>query len=232
MNPKVKKLLLFLLAGMFLASCSKKSPTEPANSEPTQLEIKKIEVPSGMKSSADPKAIQTVSLLNFVDTYKGLFQIPQTAVGDNGKFTWTRGNLSATMFQGNTDGKISWKLVLNGTENGKTYNNWVALQAGQSTDQKSGWMKIYKENSTEVASKWTWTTDANGKYTFTMVSNNTSVINKIEIISNPDHSGELDQYTNNILTAKTIWDKDGNGQWWEYDEQGNITNSGSWKASS
>ncbi len=231
MKTKLKIFLIFLILGLFLASCAKKNPTEPEKTTPAELKIKTVDVPSAMKQISDPKAATTlgyVNLTNSFNSYQALFHIPQTATGADGKFTWTHGGLSLTMFQDNSGGNNTWKMVFNGTDGETTYNNWVAMEASQSADEKNGWMKIYKENSTEVASKWTWTTDANGKYIFTLISYDGSEVNKIEITSNPDLSGELRFFTNNVLVSKTTWDKDGNGQWWEYDDQGNLTDSGSW----
>ncbi len=231
MKKYLKTTLVFLIMGLFFASCSKKNPTEPENPEAKQLIIKTVDVPEAMKKVSDAKASTTVAYVNMTNGFKAytiLFQVPQTANSTGNTYTWTRGALTITMKYSEEGDNLSWKLVLNGTENGITYNNWVSMEALQTADQKNGWMKIYEENSTVVESEWTWTTNANGQYSFIMQSNSDNEISKIEIKSNPDKSGELYFYTNNVLISKTIWDKDGNGQWWEYDEQGNLLNSGSW----
>ena len=231
MKKYLKTTLLLLAIGLLFASCSKKSSTEPENPEAKQLTIKTVDVPEAMKQVSDAKASTTVAYVNMTNSfnaYTTLFQVPQTANSSGNTYTWTRGALTITMNYSEEGNNLSWKLVFNGTEDGITYNNWVSMEASQTADQKNGWMKIYEENSTVVASEWTWTTDANGQYSFIMQSNSDSEISKIEVRSNPDKSGELYFYTNNVLTSKTTWDKDGNGQWWEYDEQGNLLNSGSW----
>ncbi len=234
MKNKLSIFLFVVLFGLFLASCAEDKPTEPEKTTPVELNIKTVDVPSAMKQISDPKAAATlgyVSLTNSFNLYQTFFHIPQTATGADGKFTWTNGGLSLTMFQTNSGGNNTWKMVVSGTDGTVTYNNWVAMEASQSADETNGWMKIYKENSTEVASEWTWTSDSNGKYTFTLISYDENEINKIQITSNPDLSGELRFFTNNVLVSKTTWDKDGNGQWWEYDAQGNLTDSGSWSVS-
>ena len=233
MNEKLKIVLLIFTIGLLFISCAEENSTEPEKTEAKQLNIKTIDVPAAMKQVSDPKASATVayvSLTNGFQAYTALFQVPQGANSTGDKFTWTRGSLSITMYYEEGD-NLTWKLVFTGSEDGTTYDNWIAMEASQSADEKNGWMKIYEDNSTVVASEWSWTTDSNGKYSFVLKNNDGESLDKIEIISNPDLSGELYFYTDNLLTSKTTWDKDGNGQWWEYDEEGNIVTSGSWSAS-
>ena len=239
LKQKMKILLLLFFTGLLLSSCSKDSSTEPEKTEPEKTEakpltIKTVDVPEAMKKVSDAKASTTVAYVNLANSfnaYTALFQVPQGANSSGNTYTWSRDGLSITMYYTEESDNLSWKLVFNGTEDGTVYNNWVAMEASQSADQKNGWMKIYEENSTAVASEWTWTTDSNGQYSFIMQSKGGEGTSKIVVKSNPDKSGELNFYTNNVRTSKTTWDKDGNGQWWEYDAQGNLLNSGSWSVS-
>jgi len=97
--------------------------------------------------------------------------------------------------------------------------------------KKQGWKtEEYKPLTTNIAMQWEWNIDAQGVYTFVM----TSFVDgggKIEITVNPDESGTLEFYEevsdNYALTLKVVWQSDGSGQWWTY-ENGTETDSGGW----
>jgi len=230
MNKKIKAFLVLLLFFILVSAC-KDSSTEPERSEPREFNFKKIEVPEGLKSVSDSKAQLTVgyvSLANTSQIYAGLFQIPQGASNDGEHYTWANGPISITMFQSEDNGNYTWKLVMNGTEDGVIYSNWVAMEASQTTDGENGWVKIYEDNSTVIDTEWSWSTESNGKYTFSITNIGGGENSRIVVVSNPDKSGEVLSYENNIIQSRSTWATTGAGEWWEYDSQGNVSASGTW----
>lgn len=239
------KWLLVLLIFSLIMGCSKdKNPTEPAEENPPEFNMKTIPIPQKMAQSADPNvqlAVSYIAMANSISNYGSYFTPPPKSktlakdleVQNGGTWTrtWTLDSLTITMTVSSTDSQYVWDILVTGTLYGHAYNNWKMIHAERMKDEKSGLMIIYKDNSTEIAAKWTWNIDEQNVFTVTMTFD-TPEDGKIEIMLNPDGSGELNYYKwyvdTFVLDLKVKWNVDGSGQWWTYKENGDMRNSDSW----
>ncbi|VAX23897.1 hypothetical protein MNBD_IGNAVI01-270 [hydrothermal vent metagenome] len=240
----MKKLTLIplIIFITLLFSCSSDdNPTEPVGQklEPKAPTVKTIELPEHMAQSSDPHAQMAevwIGMANSFTAFSGLFVPPEgakslpkgNALNDEGKYIWTVGPLSITLIYSSDDEYTRWKVIYNGIDNGSAYVNWVFMEAEQTADGNSGTLLMYKENSTELAAKWTWNNAADGSYDCTFIDQ-TDAGWKLDVHENADNSGEMNFYEDVngefILRYKITWNADGSGAWWDYENN----ESGSWQ---
>ena len=245
---RYKRLAGWLMGILILAlaiSCSKdKSPTE--SEEPQQVptfRVDTVTVPEKMKQSQDPKAqlaVAYVEMANVISNFGTYFSppssgkiVPKIALPQDGPpwtYTWTEDNLTITLTISETADRYLWDIVFDGTDGMFTYNNWKFIHAEAMKDGNSGLMIVYWPVTTNIFMQWEWNIDTQGVYTFVMTFFG-DVGGKIEITVNPDDSGTLKFYEEvngtYALTLKVVWQSDGSGQWWTY-EDGTETDSGGW----
>ncbi|NOX19072.1 MAG: hypothetical protein GXO87_12430 [Chlorobi bacterium] len=122
-------------------------------------------------------------------------------------------------------------MTLNGTDanDGTVYNDWVMMDASETSDGSNGNMSIYEDNSTDLEFAVSWSKNADGStyLEFTTYGENGM---KITVTANADQTGSLEMYEYNngeyVKTMKITWTSTG-GEWWEYDSQGNVSDHGS-----
>jgi copper(I)-binding protein len=225
-----------VLALVLVIGCSGDDKSPTGNNGGTQepaFSIDSITVPDAMMQSTDPMAQQTVMYVMMANAFAnyGTWFTPPTTAGNGPPwtYTWTVENLTVTLTIKEEGNNWVWDITWNGTDGVYTYNDWLFIHAEQAKDNSSGQLIIYEPVTTIVAWMWTWSVDAQGVYTLVMTSESDG--SKIEVSVNPNDSGELKVYEtinqNYVMTLKVIWQADGSGQWWTYDENGQ-TGSGSW----
>lgn len=226
-----------LTAAVLVAGCSKSSsPTGPSGSAP-KLNAPTFSGPTSTSASADTSQgaqeakskaeLFSATAQGFLGYYSG------NATQSNNGWSWTyiSGSFKATWTATSGSSGYNWKLVYNGTLGSATYTEWTALDGYESTDGKSGNWNIYYTNTTVVAYQVSWSTDASGVLTGTVVINDSTgtMAYKDVFTSRPDKSGELKEYIGTSLVWDVIWNSDGSGHYTEWDYTGaTVVASGSW----
>ncbi|MBN1349799.1 hypothetical protein JXJ21_10350 [candidate division KSB1 bacterium] len=233
---------VFLILALILG-CSDDNPTEPEEEKMPEFEVKAIYIPSQMAQSQDPHAQQTVAYINMANGIAGFasfFTPPANTslaktAGTTGDLTWTRtwkvDSLTITLNVSKQNDLIVWDVIVSGSDQGVIHQNWKMLHAEKTINAQSGSLIFYQLNSTEKATEWLWNIDDEDVYTLTMIFYEGEG-GKIEIIQNPDKSGELLIYKNSAngyaLEFKAQWQANGSGEWWLYDANGEITDHNNW----
>ena len=236
MIKKIFIVFISLFISLVIISCSDddSNPTGPEGNQAKELSLKEIQPPAAMQQSSNPHAQAAVMWLNLANSFKSYsaFYTPQDNLNklfktnDEWTSTWMVDALQITMDYFEDALSYGWQIFLNGTDGEFTYADWLYMEAEQNIDDSYGQLKVYKPVTTEVAMQWDWSTAASsGIYYFNLfILDNTS--EKLEIVSNPDNSGEISYYSDQILQTKISWTNAGTGYFWEYDESGNVIDEG------
>jgi hypothetical protein len=238
---KLKKLsFLFLIftVVLFIAACSEDKKTNNDNQfDGPEWNVDPVEIPEHMTQSQDMHAhmaVTYVGLANSFSAYGGLFAPPARAlcsVNRDGEwtYTWSDGLLTVTLNITETSTHYYWKIYFDGTQGNVTYNDFLYIEAEQTIDGNSGSMTLYDPELTELSCFWQWNWDANEVFHFTFEVPNEA---KILIDVNPDGSGFLEYHIYGTAgywrNLRIEWTAAGTGEWWEYDEAGNIIANGTW----
>ncbi len=230
---------IVLLAGL-VASCSKSSSPTSGGTAPV-LKAPTFAGPSTTSASSDTSigaqtSISAAALFNATASgYLGFY----TGAGSQSGNTWTWAysvqGFTATWTATSSSSGYNWKLVYNGTlaSNGSstTFSNWTVINGSESSDGKTGSWTIYYPNTATVAYQVSWSTDASGTLTGTIVANDTTgtLQAKYVFTNKTDKSGELKYYTGTVLTLDATWTSSGSGQYTEWDDTGTtVIASGTW----
>ena len=229
-----KFLSLLFLAVILVAGCSKdnSSPTEPAAEAPT-LPLITFKGPN--TTSTDLNALMVQAYVAAINGYTTAFapyaNLPSTRNGNTWTWNYSMGSFSVIVTSTlQSDGSFQWSMVMNGMDpsDSTVYNNWTAATGSTTADGQNGSWNIYETNTSTLAAKYEWTTN-NNVLTGTMTAySGGAEEGKIVVINNPDGSGELDEYTGTVVVYRCVWQANGSGQWWTYDESGTQTDTGTW----
>lgn len=228
-----KILCLLLSAAVLVAGCSKNesSPTEPTQT-PT-LPLVTFRGPN--TSSTDMHAQMANSYVQAMNACTAAFtpfeSLPATRNGNTWTWDYSEGTFSVK-FTGTlqANGSYQWSMVLNGRDpsDSTMYNNWTALIGTTSGDGRNGSWDIYEINTTNLFATYDWTTSNNVLTgTLTAFSPGMAAARMI-VVNNPDRSGELKEYDGTVLVYHSVWQANGSGQWWTYDQNGMQTGTGTW----
>lgn len=179
------------------------------------------------------KVKQAVSLFNYFTTSFGAFEGKTISVSGN-TYTWTLKDgdltfrLTATKQENN---QVLWRLLLDGrSSDGTTYSNWLSLEGTVDADLKNAAWTNYEENKTTKASEVLWNISIGGTLTGTVkYFSSTELVTQSVLTENVNLTGEYQTYRGTILEYRAIWLASGNGQYWYYDANGQITNQGTWQ---
>ncbi|MEE9429751.1 MAG: hypothetical protein V3V16_01845 [Melioribacteraceae bacterium] len=233
MNKFIKIFLTFAVLLIFSVAC-KDAATEPEQAAAESFSMKEIEVPEALTNSSNPKAISAKSqilVLNSLPTlYGAWFTVasgPESLakVNDDRTYTWNSNGVAITMKYSDSGDEIFREIFISGNYGGQTHSNFKFLESRQKKDRSQGYFKIFDFSDGSETTSWVWTTSSDNVYSMNFLSDDGD---KIEVNSNPDKSGTISQYENNVMISKTVWTANGTGEWWQYDNQGNVTDSGSW----
>ncbi|HEX2960398.1 MAG TPA: hypothetical protein VHO43_01315 [Ignavibacteriales bacterium] len=235
---KLYSVFILLLAVLLISSCSKeeKNSVEPEGNNDKAPGLPNVAFKGPNTQSTDQYAIITKTSVESFNTYPLLINSIFSAVqptSSNGEWKWVvnPGGTASETFTGkrNSDGSYTWALILNGTIQNDSYSNWKAFEGTTSADGKSGNWKIFDENSTTLVGEYSWSTNASGILTGILLEyDNGAASGKMEVINNPDNSGSLKIYHNNVLELMSTWKTDGTGTWHSY-ENGVEKTNGNWQ---
>jgi hypothetical protein len=228
---------------ILVISCSDDSdPTSPNEDlSAKELSLKQITLPAAMQQSNNSyakTAFVYITLANSFQIYSAFYTPPdnsnllkQLEANDDWTKSWTIDGVTIKMDYYEDATKFGWKTYLSGTDGEDVFSNWLFIEAEELVLLNQGYMKVYKQNSTDLQSEWNYSTSAQGVYSFIYSSYDDGISNRFEIFSNSDNSGEISIYNvsngNFVLDSKIDWNSDGTGQWWKYDLAGNVIDSGS-----
>ena len=233
MKKYIKIFLTFALLLIISTAC-KDSATEPEQAAAESFTMKEIKVPEALNNSSDPQAISVrtqILVLNSLPTlYGGWFTVASgpeqlAKVNDDRTYTWNSNGVAITMKYSDTGDEIFREIFISGNYAGQTRANFKFLESRQKKDNSAGYFKLFDVSDGSSVTSWVWTTSADNVYSMTFSSDDGD---KLEVNSSPDKSGTMSQYENGVLISKTVWTASGTGEWWKYDNQGNVTDSGSW----
>ena len=141
------------------------------------------------------------------------------------------------------DNSSGWEVKFWGTDTttGELYHNWIFLYAGQSGGKDEGSISPYQVDEPNIVSSYSWrVADDTLKYIFLKTSYDGQVFIDLETHGCSNLSGKLikrikisdrDFYRremDGIIEYEFSWDADGKGQWWRYDVERNVIDTGSW----
>ncbi len=234
-------LFLFSIGLIFLSSC-KKNEVEPANGDDFKLglfDLQTITVPDAMAQSSDPHAQQAnaqILLLGSFKIYQAFFLFPVGAEKSNTPITGRRaGNYSVYKWSDGNGGEIAYQYRQDGDkiffevffkENGSNYVKFI--DGTQTIGRSAGIMYIYEKgfnSTTLVAVEYTWDYN-NDVSTSSMKTTESDVL--LEVVSQADKSGELLLKENGVVRASWSWNAAGVGSWIDYNEDGSVSDQGSW----
>lgn len=186
-------------------------------------------------NSTNTEAQYTKAAVEAMNDFSSYFLIFSglTPTKSENAFTWTNTvqNLTIRLIATKqSSGDYAWRMIYNGTDSqGRSYNNWTSVEGTTSADSRSGAWTVYEENSTTKGADYTWSTSSANALTGTFkLYSGSTLVTQIALTSNADNTGELKIYDGAVLVYRSVWQANGSGQWWRYDANGNITNSGSW----
>lgn len=244
-------LLMFGVIALVMTGCKKEDPDPisiPAATPKPSLAKKEqvVTVPTKLQTSSDSNAQTAVGYLNMMNSmtsYSSNFTIPSNAVRSTNKnssetWTWSYGYGQYTYdfvytFT-TTSTQYIWDIKLG--INGATPVQY--MHAEENLNGTVGNMSIYYSAFNNYAGYdlsgyywyYSWNVDANGYGTIYMEAHDgTNDVIKYAATINPDGSGEVSYYINNIIRYKLTWTASGTGSWYFYDETGLQTSTGTWQ---
>lgn len=238
---------LLLLSASLLFSCSgEENDPKPETSEtinPGLFENElEVSTPAAMVSSDDPYAKMATAYLSTVNSftsYGSAFNPPEEAqrtstpisaanarmAADYLVYEWTFNGQAIAYQYSEQNGKHIFEVFFK--ESGKKYSRYYYAEEG--TDGKSGMFQIFNvtgEDPTEIVASWEWEVLANESVKFTYDLANGSL--HYEAVANKDQSGSLLITTEGANYMNFEWNSSGNGSWEQYDENGQVVQSGVW----
>jgi len=240
------KICLLILIFYLIFACSSKNPIpieQWGGQTPPTFLFKSVDIPACLRNKPDSMAqmlVNYVDCANEAKQYRTYLVPPQNATSENPKgppwiITWNapKGYKIFLTIDGEIDGStFNWEVKFWGidTTTGTYYHRWVFLEADQGASDRIGGIRVYQENSTELASYYNWITFHDQfMYTFSICNGNTGRTD-FEIYLYQDLTGELfKRRESNWWEYKFSWKFDGSGQWWKYDDELNVIDSGSWE---
>jgi hypothetical protein len=232
-----------------LAGCSdNNNPAGPGDGgngdQPPEFTLQQVSVPDAMRQSNDPYAIVTVSyvgLANSFSSWFGYFTPPSSAKiarptgtqdGPPWVYTYSQGGVSVTLTIDEEGDHYTWDVVANGNDGETTYDNFHYLHGERAMDESNGSIVLNDPESLSTAAEWEWSLSSSNVYSFLMTAYDVTEDLQIDLVANPDQSGQLEYRTgtNNEYVPEfgSQWQSSGAGTWQEYSD-GEVVDSGSWE---
>lgn len=240
---------LFLFTAVFslilATGCKKDKDTDPQGNAP-EFQIQTVSIPDAMAQSNDPGAQQAEGYLYMVNglaSYSAMMTPPKSAYaghfkssnGDPEVYTWNvddgnDNNYSVTLTITETTELYRWNMKVDGMIDGHQVHDIVFLEAEQYKDGHDNTFTVYDlDKPLTPALVFNWHKTNEVFYLTYEVPQDIYVSFTI----NPDNSGSIDAKNwteeNEYQTAYTAsWDPSGHGEYWEYDDNGELIGHGNW----
>ena len=240
LNKRSFKLMLPFLI-VFIVKCSEKTnPIRYEPPEPPNLTIRTIPVPEKMIQSLDSmvqRVVKYMNLVNSIHNYEVYLKPPDTSKlqfqgdgVDNPTWTssWVVDSLIIGLTISTTLNYYEWEVVFTGTKNKKIYTYSNVIKISQEIDHGDIIILLFDIELLDFAS-WHCMTDY-GSYTVSMSASEEIIGGSRMVISEMlNGSRELILWRDlKTQKFKAKWKPDGSGQWWTYDVNGQIVDSGNW----
>jgi hypothetical protein len=226
----VRRLFGLLLVGVLIQGCAKNDNPVDLSSVPP-LPIVVFVGPITSSTHVEVAAIRTyVSQFNEFTTSFDAFATTVPTISDS-VYTW---DISGTLAFRLTatkqpDGGFRWRLFLNGSYAGVTYNNWLAYEGTTDAAQKNASWILYEDNKSTKNGDFTWTISSAGSLVGALKTYTNGVqTSRATITNNSGFTGEVNSFQNSVLTYHAFWLSSGSGQYWHYDANGQVTSQGTW----
>jgi hypothetical protein len=137
-------------------------------------------------------------------------------------WTWTAGEVTVWMTFVESATKYTWTYDIDYQGTGRvTY-----IYAEEEKDGSAGMLKLFGAYSSTATAEYSWTVASDGTVDFIYLAGDAENMLKITVKANPDGSGVVDYYVNNVMFYHLIWNTDGSGSWVYY--YGDQSMSGTW----
>jgi len=219
-----------LIVTLLAFGCSTENPLGSKGNVPAIPETLQF---TGPQSSNAPEHLQQV--LNLINSYTSLGNLILSAVrfsspeSSGNTHTWAiQIDSLAITVQATPLGEdqVEWVITVDGSYQGISYDQWVYMRGTASKDGSSGSWQIHEEGTTRVVATLEWQVDKQGVRKGNFFILETGV--KYVIVNNPDLSGRLTEYLNDVKVFEAVWDSSGAGSWTSWDASGTLTGSGTW----
>lgn len=238
MKSYLRYYFVIIFSMLVLAGCSDDDETNPTggggNNNGDSPAVPLVQFKGPNTTSQDQQVLfinSYIEAMNSFTLYANAFKdLPATKSGNSWVRTYNGNTFTATLTTTTlAAGGYSWRMVMNGTMDSVSYNNFLMAEGTSSADGKTGNWKIYEDNSTTMAGEYTWGYNSNNALVGELKTyDNGTESARISLINNADNSGELNIFDGTALAYKATWTVNGSGQWSQYDSQGNVLQSGSW----
>lgn len=243
--------LLILLTTAFVlvfTSCKKDEDDEKSPNDIPKPTIaanqQQFTAPQELAQSTDPYAQQAYSYImqvNAMTSFMSYFTPPATAEEVNTKsdsqtWTWMQsytdqdGNVIEYTFTytfTETSDKYIWDIDMGINGNTNDFIDAEEMKTGE-----SGEMNIYYNalgvEDFDVYYHYNWTVSGGTTIVNMELHDGNSELYSYVLTVNQDGSGEIAYNVDEIIVFRLIWNANGSGTWFEYDEDGEITDQGSW----
>ena len=240
----------------FLLACPHTTPNPVAELEyyfPPNYVHQTIQIPETMRQSSDSVAqvvTQYIDLINESKKFLPYINPPDSILLEskvepvwNYKWLAKEGFYLFLKISIYPDNSCGWEAKLWGTDTttGQYYHNWIFLNAGQSSGKDQGSISPHYIDAPHIITSYSWgVADDTLKYIYYKISDEGKLFSDLEIHGCSDFSGELIKRImisdtgfylreyNGVIEYKYTWNVNGRGQWWRYDIEGNIIDSGVW----
>lgn len=246
-------LVALLAVGFWGCSSDDKTGTGPGGNNNTTLgpDFSKvaISIPAPLQAAANANpgggaaiAVSYITQVNAMAAFATYFTPPSVApgprpvrrpesfaAGANDSVTWTDGQVTVTVVTQIIEGSVTtFSVRLDGSEGGTTYSNFEYISGYFFPDGSEGDFNIYHPSSPTVPiTRWAWSRDPSNALIMTYMEFTANTL--ITIGVNTDGSGSIGYSYSNHVQYAAVWASDGSGSWSFYDNQGNVTDSGTWQ---
>jgi hypothetical protein len=237
--------LLGLSLLLVVSACNKdddddNTPNSSTKKPAIESKAEMIQVPEAMLESNDPMALQASTMVEAMASmadYFSYFEPPANAtpVGNkstNESWTWFDGEYYWYYTYYETGTMYKWEIKIGTSEN----NYYDFMLAEEAVDGQSGSLKIYydafmdyKATMEDYYFDYEWEIDNDGNLIVEMdyyMGEEGAFKYYGKFMS--DGAGELIYYIGNYKYYEMSWTASGTGDWFMYDEDGNIIDSGTW----
>jgi hypothetical protein len=258
MKIKNNWIFLFLsVLSCFILACPHKNPMPVADLEyffPPKFVHQSVKIPEPLRQSSDSMAqvvVQYINLFNESEQYLTYLNPPDSILLEssiepmwNYKWTALEGYYVFLKVEIYPDYSHGWEVKFWGTDTttGKYYNNWVFLGALQPANKAEGMLSLNYYDDDTILSWYSWkiTGDTLKSIYLKTTKDESQVFLDLEIHVCSDLSGELtkrikisetgfySREREGIIEYKFSWNANGKGQWWKYDAEGKVIDSGLW----